>query len=82
MRTSRSLVLATLSAALAAGALVAAVHAQADPINPPVANCNTTPDIVKGSSPPQATPVTPALLTSGHAPPQSLLLRERARAWF
>lgn len=34
-------------------------------INPPVADCNLTPDTVKDSSPPVATPIDAKLLTSG-----------------
>lgn len=69
----RSLLLTSVAGAFGTAALLAwpvLTAGQAPPdINPPVANCNTTPDTNAGDKPPPAeptaTPITDKLLTSG-----------------
>lgn len=50
---------------LLSGAALAGSPPNSDQINPPVSNCNVTPDTDRSKTPPVATPITKDLLTSG-----------------
>jgi hypothetical protein len=65
MRTSASLAVAALSVLFGVGPLAPAARAQSQDINPPVANCNQTPDVMTVDGKIVSTPIVPGLLTSG-----------------
>jgi hypothetical protein len=58
-------VVALLSWPVSAQAPVGTSSDPADKINPPVSNCNVTPDTDRSKTPPVATPITRDLLVSG-----------------